>query len=309
MISSISSFKPLLLRLVVIAFLFALANMAVRGPIARRVDLPVEQLQHRVLNSAATILVVGDSHAQSVPFNSVEVLNLSSGGDSFAEMRSKLRFAGTRVPSLEYVLVPLDLHCFSGDRDWRNNFQQGVMWCSPSDYQQIYDENYWKARYIHRMFPLINPVNARLARRYLLHAAVPETQQPDWSALPDSERRRMAGSRFRANFAGGYSAGQANQFRALLRDAERFELRVVGVRFPVDEMYGELVEEVAWREKAERSWRGRLNGVIDFSSLPTQATDFVNQDHLRASSETAETVARRIERACRESQELRSNGR
>jgi len=308
MISSISSFKPLLLRLVVIAFLFVLANIAVRGPIARRVDLPVEHLQHRVLNSAATVLVVGDSHAQSVPFNSADVLNLSSGGDSFAEMRSKLRYARTRVPSLECVVIPLDLHCFSGDRDRRNNLQQGVLWCSQVDYEQIYGKSYWKSRYLHRLLPLTNPVNARLARRYLLHATVPETEQPDWSALPDSERRRMAGSRFRANFAGGYSIRQANQFRALLRDAERFDLRIVGVRFPVDETYGELVKEVAWREEAERNWRGRLDVGKDFSSLSTQASEFVNQDHLSASSETAEAVARKIERACRESQNLRSNG-
>lgn len=291
-----SSFRPVWIKCTVLLVLFAVLNVAARGPMKRRIRPQIDLQQNMVsLGKNATWLVLGDSHGLNIPFQDYGALNLSAGGDSYAEMRAKLLFAKREIPSIKYVVVPLDGHGFSTDRNFRNNSAEGVFWCTPEEYPKIYGRNYWKHRYLYSFFPLLNPNNARLTRRYIVHKlGLTKESKQHWKELTKDERRLLASRRFNMNFGRGLSTRQVEQFSALLEDAKTLGVKVVGVRFPVSPEYRQLVLSNPWRVSAEKAWQDRDILKIDLLGITIEVDQLRDQDHLIEYSNQARKVAREV---------------
>ena len=295
-----TGFKPLWPRLFFLFLAFLASNLVAVGPIQQRVERPALGLQQRVLNSKASWLVLGDSHAAALPYSSREALELAEGGDSFAEMRVKFRFAMKAGVPLRAVVVPVDLNGFSADRERRNNYQKGVFWCSPSSFQDVYQGSrlqFWKATVLYRRLPLLNPVNARLSRRFVLHRLgwVPN-EGSQWSGLSPSERRQRALARFRQNLGSGFSQQQAEQFRLLLADLREHKLQILGVRYPVSNEYKALSEGISWKGQVEEILKSEGLRVLDFESRAQQA-EMRDQDHILRASATANELVAEVHQA------------
>lgn len=294
MISSISNSKRLAAKLAFWLLIFVLANSVASGPVSRLVEKPVQILKQRIEQSRARLILLGDSHTQALGQAGGKILNLASGGDSFFEMRAKLRYCLLNGMRPQLVVIQVDSHGFSTARAVRNNRQQGEMLSGSIDDTEVYG-THWKRRWLWTPFPLTNPVNARLARRYLLYQFFQLGDElGSWETMTQVQRMRLRNKRFRVSFSGQFDPGLAFQLSALLKDCEEYDIPVLGLRCPLDPDYLHLVEESVEHSEAEVYVDNLGIDVLDYSSKVTDLGQFANQDHLRRGSDVANKLCERL---------------
>lgn len=293
MTSSISSFRSLILKAIVWLSLFVVANAVARGPVRRLVETPVRQQMEEIARSTAPVVVLGDSHAGALGFSDDKILNLARGGDSFAEMRAKLEYLLKSGHRPRRIVLSLSWHSFSKGRAVRNNRQQGELFCDSVSAQRIYGQAAWKFQlrsHVFSSFPLLNPVNARLSRRYFLHRFFPEEDKDTWSGSSREERDRMARKRLLVHFGMPYDPEQARQLEEILRLCRKENLEVLALRMPLSRPYFQKVRMTDEFQDGEVFLKTLGLPVRDWNETEVSSEEFENQDHLMRYSPTARKI-------------------
>lgn len=291
-----SNFRPLWLRLLVVLALFLVANRFAAGPYRRQVVDVAQVTRQSLIGASQSWIVLGDSHAAVINFRTEGGLSLAEAGDSFAEMRIKLALARSYMANLKGVVITVDSHGFSTDRDRRNNRQKGAVLSNSASYQAVYGGGrleYWKSTSLYSRLPLLNPVNARLTRRYLFHRWGWAEEQPvNWAVISQAERQQRAKQRFLENYGSGRSENQHRQFQALKSDVQEANLKLVLVRYPESPSMRAMARDLAWVKTLE-SELSSLE-IHDFSNSFNDEKDYRDQDHLLPGSQAAVVLAKSV---------------
>ena len=293
MTSSTSNFRLLSGKLALWLFLFLLVNRMARGPVERVVEGPVAFQKDAIARFSSPVVVLGDSHCLPLGLSDENILNLADGGDSLSEMRAKLDYLLRQGHRPRRVVLQMDWHSFSSCARVRNNRQQGELYVDATAYEKIYGEKAWKLGLRRRLFtwlPLLNPINARLSRRYLAHALFPETVSQDWGTTLPAERENLAAQRYRVHYSLPWDSSQIDQVKGIQALCETYDIELVGLRLPLAPRYLEMVQtsDEFLQGKSAVSYLGLP--VLDFSGAVKDDRLFVNQDHLRYGVDIVERI-------------------
>lgn len=292
MISSTSSFKPLLAKTAVWLALFIAANLVAREPVSRLVETPVRLQKQIIAASRAPIVILGDSHAIPLGDADGKLLNLARGGDSLAEMRAKLDYLLQQGYPIKTVVLSLPWHSLSAGRSVRNNRQQGELFTTSESYAKIYGDaswKYWLRTQLFQRMPLLNPVNGRLARRYLAHWLFPDPPNRPWASLSPAQRQTDSYNRWQQNYGQAFDPRQLAQLDGLIDDCKEAGVPLQLIRPPVTPNYQQLVEDSDEYHQGQEALKARGLSVKEWPT-PAALEEFENQDHLKRFGATARQI-------------------
>jgi len=238
------------------------------------------------------ILFAGDSHF-AVPLNdyldgnaAAPGYSIAAGGDSLRESFAKVRQVLGTTKTIDTLILTADPHMFGKGRlESSNRSFADIYYIEAWDKSDL-PKNLWSAML--QQVPLFNEDFLQYFRKdlgaMLSHAKTKARGAGDplaWSRLTEEQRHENAVQTGKGDHAGvGDSQVPFEWYQRILDVARQHNVKVIGVRFPVNAGYS---AQISPQKVAELDAWLRSHGVtqiIDLRDALTDPRDFEDEDHL-----------------------------
>jgi hypothetical protein len=238
------------------------------------------------------VIFSGDSHF-AVPLNdyldenpAARGYSIAAGGDSLRESFAKVRYVLERVHGIDTLILTADPHMFGKGRLESSNRSFSDIYFIDAWDRSGLQKNIWSA--ILQQVPLFNEDYLQYFRKDLgamLSGAKTKARGAGdplaWSRLTDEQRHESAVETGKGDHEGvGDSQVPFGWYQRILDVAREHNVKVIGVRFPVNPGYSSQIspEKVTELDAWLRSHG--VTQIIDLRNELTDPRDFEDEDHL-----------------------------
>jgi hypothetical protein len=216
------------------------------------------------------------------------VANLSFGSDSYEDLLSKMTYAVRSFPNLKTIIITIDEHCFLSYRAKYNNTDKSILFADYEFYNKVKPTNqlnFFMAKGVSQWLPLTSKKNITLVTKFLETKISGKGQEnvieknKEWCEFTEEEREKLEKERFDFQFNTLFDPAMANTFNSICRIAEKKNIKVCGVKFPITYGYKLLMQTKSFPE-IEKVLADSKIPVIDYTNDQYPECQFENQDHL-----------------------------
>lgn len=298
-----SSWRALFVRVMIGLVLFLIANLVAYWTSGYFEKLRVyhKRVEAVLMRPDVRVLIAGDSHF-AVPLNGYltdlqdgVAYSVAFGGDGLRECYGKVRYILDRCPSIDTLIVTAEPHMFGSGRlessnrsfadlyflaggeaaglkrGWLSTLMNQVPLCNDDFVQYLRKVG---AKKFTTVFSKASPGSAFADR-------IRSTGRKSWPELSDAERTEKARATGLMDHKGvGEHEEPFVWYRKLLELARSRNVRVIGVRFPVDRGYAAQVppESISAIDNFLR--RNGIDRILDLRDLFTDPAYFEDPDHV-----------------------------
>ena len=235
-------------------------------------------------------ILLADSHGRSLGqdlLSDHRILNLAEGSDNYADMYLKMEALLREGHRFKTLLLTVDDHTLSTYRKEAENNKRAVLFSTLRPVQLITDWTafeYFKLKYVDPYLPMFSPLHAEFTRKWISQnlrelLAGPPKEEAKWSLLSERKRLEAARHRYETQFGEEYSEELEGALRSILNLADRNDIRVSGIRYPLAPTYLEVIGEATFGAHTLLSQAGYP--VLDFKHrFENDPSMFRNQDHV-----------------------------
>jgi hypothetical protein len=225
-----------------------------------------------------TSFLMSDSHGLALEDHPEKfgIFNFSAGSDSYIDMKRKLNYLISRQ-RVDTLLIQVEGQVLSAFREGSNNAERSVYYASINDFDSRL--NYLKEAVIKYYVVLLNPKSQSVFRYYIrsqirsLFRSDDRSEAKDWESLPESEKYEITQERVEQFYSYGLSETMIQSFEDIVNICEEYGIHLIGIKFPLPDLYIEAVNEP---ENAE-VYRNHQRADSIFSSYGLEILDFSNQ--------------------------------
>lgn len=216
------------------------------------------------------------------------VANLSFGSDSYEDLMSKMTYAVKNFPNLKTIIITVDEHCFLSYRAKYNNADKSILFADYEFYNSVKPTNqlnFFMSKGVAQWLPLTSKKNIILVSKFLeTKLTVPRVtnsneKNKEWCELTPEERSKLENERFDFQFNTLFDLSIANTFNSICQIAQKQNIKVIGVKFPVTNGYKLLMQTKSF-PAIEKVLADSKIPVIDYTNDHYPDCQFENQDHL-----------------------------
>lgn len=243
----------------------------------------LDRIETTIKNQSETIFL-GDSHVETIKLLDLtdNVGNLAFGADGIYEMYIKVLIMLEYNKNLKHVFIATEPQLFNNTGSSNSTFL-GKYLLKIEDTLNVYNKS--KLNLITDRVPLFNDGYIGFVLNSIYDHFRPEeySEKPDWSKLTDSEQKEIAtatGISDHRDLMGNEDF--LNVYRALIKLCKQNNIKVFGVRFPVNENYINQcsIEDLTRVNAFVKSLK--LDEHFDYSTRIKDPIYFDDEDHLNA---------------------------
>jgi hypothetical protein len=238
------------------------------------------------------IIFSGDSHF-AVPLNdylddnpAAPGYSIAAGGDSLREAFAKVRHVLATTKGIDTLILTADPHMFGKGRLESSNRSFADIYFIDAWDRSGLQKNMWSA--LLQQVPLFNEDYLQYFRKdlgtVLAHTKTKARGAGDplaWSRLTDEQRLRNAVETGKGDHEGvGESQVPFGWYQRILDVAREHNVKVIGVRFPVNPGYSAQISPAKVRELDAWLTSHGVTQIIDLRDALTDPRDFEDEDHL-----------------------------
>jgi hypothetical protein len=256
------------------------------------------------------IIFSGDSHF-AVPLNDylddkpgARGYSIAAGGDSLREAFAKVRHVLETTKGIDTLILTADPHMFGKGRlESSNRSFADIYFIDAWDGSGL-QKNMWSA--ILQQVPLFNEDYLQYFRKdlgsVLAHKKMKARGAGDplaWSRLTEQQRLESAVETGKGDHEGvGESQVPFGWYQRILDVAREHNVKVIGVRFPVNPGYSAQISPAKVRELDAWLTSHGVTQIIDLRDALTDPRDFEDEDHLneRGAAKAVKILEGRLQR-------------
>ncbi|MBO3116908.1 hypothetical protein J4050_09125 [Winogradskyella sp. DF17] len=241
----------------------------------------VQRIDDTIDNQSETIFL-GDSHVETIKLLNLSdnVGNLAFGADGVYEMYIKVLIMLEKNKNLKQVFIATEPQMFNNTGSSNSTFL-GRYLLKIDDSLNVYNKS--KLNLLTDRVPLFNDGYIGFALNSLYENFKTSTSQKEklWYSLTDNQRKEIAvatGISDHRNLMGNESFLEA--YRALVSLCKQNNIKIIGVRFPVNENYINQCAEHDLKRVNNFLDALNLDAYLDYSTRISNPKYFADEDHL-----------------------------
>jgi|GEM_PF-577113 len=230
--------------------------------------------------------LLADSHGKPLE-NYLEkygVYNFSAGGDSYFDMKRKLKYL-IRKTEVDAIIITVDDHTLSQYRERLNNLGGSGYFTNISDFDNFYE--FIKNNLFERYIVLINPkvtgiVKIHLKSKFksILLGPSKNENHNEFSKLTHNEQMKRSKERAQVQFPSlHYSEELVSELNDIIEICKMHDIILVGIKFPLSRLYINEIEGKSYN--ADNIFMDESLTIFDFKKIFIKNDNlFSDEDHL-----------------------------
>lgn len=235
------------------------------------------------INTQSKIVFLGDSHVETIKLLdlSSNVGNLAYGADGVDEMYIKVLTMLKLNKQLEHIFIATEPQIFS-DVDSPNSTFLNKYLLQIEDTLNVYNKS--KLNLITEKLPLLNDSYISYFMNEIYTSFKPEDDSKngiEWSQRSNEERVEIATKTGKSDHSSVMSNKTLKEtYRIIVEACKLNNIKVVGIRFPVNENYINQCSKDDLKEVDDFIETLNLDYNLDYSTLYSNPEYFDDEDHL-----------------------------
>lgn len=241
----------------------------------------VQRIDDTIDNQSETIFL-GDSHVETIKLLNLSenIGNLAFGADGVYEMYIKALIMLEKNKNLKQVFIATEPQLFNNTGSSNSTFL-GRYLLEIEDSLNVYNKS--KLNLLTDRVPLFNDgyIGFVLNSFYEYFKTRSSQIEKPWSSLTENQRKEISiatGKSDHRNLMGNENFLEA--YKALVNLCKQNKIKIIGVRFPVNENYINQCSEDDLKRVNEFLGALNLDSHLDYSTLITNPKYFADEDHL-----------------------------